>query len=628
MTSKAVAKPKISLKQTKKETVTTPISAHEARKKFGPKGKQADAESDIPFHQIDAAIGGASAPELTPVDVVAVPVVALGDGEPNQIRPVPWNTIHNSPLNPRKSFEKDALKELAISIYREGLQQNLVVRPHPTLPGQYEIAAGERRWRAIGLLTGGFEVGEGEAREWLELPATTPVNVLVRTLSDLELLQVATAENVQRRRMTPLEEADAFAGLIDLGSDVDDIASRFGYGRRTVIRRIQISRNLIAPIREKYNAGDLTLAQVEVLAVAGPETQEVVWEQIKFAPQRFSAADLREKLNARSFLVKHRQFPAPWYTGAMVQDDLFGDVEPYFVDAKQALELQVKHARLLADKDVKKGAAFASVGLDDQKYRYESGGTGVVYSIAARSGELVRWEEMGPLQSYQKPTSEYVAGDMAQAREQRQASPAAPAQSAGPRYPSKDQANTWAAGRSLDAATTDRALLEAAYVLHHLFTGTTPFEVPGRGLALDLANRHADGALLLDGTELVLPEPGDMASETRNMTAALRALITLPEEARTTLFRSYLLGELDINIDVEMEAALAAEAGPFILDELYLNACNRVALLELWADVGLSPEDSEAQKDETLRAELLAGAADFQAQGFLPRPLRATGSEE
>ncbi|MFC6751546.1 ParB/RepB/Spo0J family partition protein [Deinococcus aquaticus] len=186
---------------------------------------------------------------------------------PLGLQQVPWNKILPSPLNPRKAFDAASLKELAISIHAEGLQQNLVVRPHPDRHGFYEVAAGERRYRAIGLLVTGFE---REGHQWVEVPDTYPVNVLVQRLTDLELLQVATAENVQRRRMTPLEEADAFAAMIDRGATVPELHARFGLGQRTIARRVEISRHLIPDLRALYDAGKLTLGQVEILAQATP----------------------------------------------------------------------------------------------------------------------------------------------------------------------------------------------------------------------------------------------------------------------------------------------------------------------------------------------------------------------
>ncbi len=116
---------------------------------------------------------------------------------------IPHNAIRQSPLNPRKLFDPADLAELAESIAQHGLLQNIVVRPHPGDSALYELAAGERRWRAIALL---IERGT--------LPADTPVKASVRDLADVQLLLLGLSENVQRANMHPLEEGEAFAAVV------------------------------------------------------------------------------------------------------------------------------------------------------------------------------------------------------------------------------------------------------------------------------------------------------------------------------------------------------------------------------------------------------------------------------
>ena len=309
----------------------------------------------------------------------AEPQTAPVQAPSHGLQSIPWNKLLSSPLNPRKHFDHDALVELAVSIARKGLKQNLVARPHPERPGCYEIAAGERRWRAIGLLVQSLAVGEGQAREELFLPADHPVPVLVEPMTDLELLEIGTAENVQRRRMTPLEEADAFAALVKHGMEVAEIVSRFGYHRRLVVCRIQISEHLIPELRQKLDEKIITTAQAEVLALAGPEVQLAFWKNQLRSNPRTPPEQIRALLNDRLFQVRYREFPAIWYTGAIAQDDLFGDIEPHYLDSAQAMELQLKHTTFLADKDVRNGAAFADVVLQMEAalHRYDQGGTGV-----------------------------------------------------------------------------------------------------------------------------------------------------------------------------------------------------------------------------------------------------------
>lgn len=562
-------------------------------------------------------------------DAPAFPVPAFQPA-PLGLQAVPWNRILASALNPRKHFDGDALKELAVSIYRKGLQQNLVVRPHPEKPEHYEIAAGERRWRAIGLLTQGFEVG---GHEWLEWPKDAPVNVLVQELSDLELLEVATAENVQRRRMTPMEEADAFAALVDHGSNADEIAAKFGYGRRTVVRRIQISKGLIPELRERFDEGVLTLAQVEVLAAAGPETQRTVWGNIRYNPRAKTVAELRKDVGMWSFLVKHRQFPPSWYTGGVAEADLFEDVEPYFLDPQQAMECQLRHARALADKDVQKGASFAEVAVSAQRWHYQHSGTGVVYSINKNTGELERWQDIGPRQPYyQGAKSEYVAGDPAASAQPGMTSPASPSGGPGavhlPVRPAPPAVAAYPSGRVLAdlesdrvgcAALADAAFRKAAYLLAKVGDEQILVRSPEVDAALTLIAHHSAGALehvegRLDLAPVVDDDPAVLQR-------CLTALAGIAHSVLDTVCAAYMAGEVLAYADHgDLGEALVSAAGPFVITEAYLQACNSLALAELWDDAGLG--DRTDLSDETLRLGLLGEAPALAARGFLPRPMR------
>ena len=111
------------------------------------------------------------------------------------LRHMPIELIHGSPNNPRKHFGDAELEELAKSIRDKGLLQPIVVRQRPD--GEFEIVAGERRWRAS------------------QRAGIHEVPVLIRDLSDGEALEVALIENIQRSDLNPLEEARAYGLLIE-----------------------------------------------------------------------------------------------------------------------------------------------------------------------------------------------------------------------------------------------------------------------------------------------------------------------------------------------------------------------------------------------------------------------------
>ena len=109
---------------------------------------------------------------------------------------VPVGHIHPNPNQPRRHFDTEAIQELADSIRENGILQPIVVRRHPDRPSDFEIVAGERRWRAA------------------QLAQLHDVPVIIRELSDQQCLEIALVENVQRQDLNPLEEAAAYERLI------------------------------------------------------------------------------------------------------------------------------------------------------------------------------------------------------------------------------------------------------------------------------------------------------------------------------------------------------------------------------------------------------------------------------
>lgn len=127
---------------------------------------------------------------------------------------VPVETIHPNPDQPRRHFDADDLNDLAGSIRSKGIIQPLVVRAHPVKASEYEIVAGERRWRASQLA------------QLHELP------VVVREFSDLDVLEIAIIENIQRADLNPIEEAIGYRQLMDkFGHTQEQMAEALGKSR-------------------------------------------------------------------------------------------------------------------------------------------------------------------------------------------------------------------------------------------------------------------------------------------------------------------------------------------------------------------------------------------------------------
>ena len=141
---------------------------------------------------------------------------------------VPIEKIKPNPEQPRRTFTQEQLDDLAASVKEKGVIQPLIVRPRPGSEGEYEIVAGERRWRA------------SQMAKLHQLP------VIVREYSDTEALEVAIIENIQRADLNAIEEAAGYRDLMD----------RFGHTQEKVSEALGKSRSHIANLLRLLNLPD------------------------------------------------------------------------------------------------------------------------------------------------------------------------------------------------------------------------------------------------------------------------------------------------------------------------------------------------------------------------------------
>ena len=149
--------------------------------------------------------------------------VLIGGAEGNgpQLAHLPVEAIHANPRQPRRRFEPEATAGLASSLRQQGVLQPVVVRPRAA--GGYELIAGERRWRAA--REAGLET----------LPA------LVREADDRETLLLALVENVAREQLSPVEEARAYASLVDeFELSLGEVAEKVGRSKPSVSNRLRL----------------------------------------------------------------------------------------------------------------------------------------------------------------------------------------------------------------------------------------------------------------------------------------------------------------------------------------------------------------------------------------------------
>jgi ParB/RepB/Spo0J family partition protein len=164
---------------------------------------------------------------------------------------IAYADIQADPNNPRKHFDADALDELAASIAKDGLLQNLLVRP-VTVDGLtvVRLVAGERRWRAV---------GRAVAMDLLAADVQVPVDL--RFLTDEQAAYLALLENMARKDLKPIEEARHFKLLVDQhGATTASIAERTGFTQRFVQKRLQLL-DLNTKDMAAFEAGDLPLEE-------------------------------------------------------------------------------------------------------------------------------------------------------------------------------------------------------------------------------------------------------------------------------------------------------------------------------------------------------------------------------
>ena len=171
---------------------------------------------------------------------------------------VPIERISPNPDQPRKTFNNDDLEELASSIREKGVIQPLIVRARDD--GSYEIVAGERRWRA------------SQIAQLHELP------VIVRNFTDVEVLEIAIIENIQRSDLNPVEEAAGYRQLMTrFGYTQEQMAESLGKSRSHIANLLRLL-NLPDPVVEMLRKGELTAGHARALIPA--ENAIVLAQQI------------------------------------------------------------------------------------------------------------------------------------------------------------------------------------------------------------------------------------------------------------------------------------------------------------------------------------------------------------
>jgi ParB family transcriptional regulator, chromosome partitioning protein len=206
----------------------------------------------------------------------------LASADPAAQRRVPIELIRPGVLQPRRRFAEAELEALAQSIREKGILQPLLVRPVAGEEADFELVAGERRWRAAQRL------------------GLHEVPVIVRPIADSEALEIALVENLQRENLSPLEEAEAYSRLIEeFGRTQASLAEGVGKSRSHVANTVRLLA-LPAPVRRRLDEGELSAGHARALLAAAD-------------PVALAAEIIRRGLNVRATerLVQRRAEPPP-----------------------------------------------------------------------------------------------------------------------------------------------------------------------------------------------------------------------------------------------------------------------------------------------------------------------------
>ena len=206
------------------------------------------------------------------------PDIAASSGE---FQHLDIDIIQRGRFQPRSNFNPDALQELADSIKAQGVVQPIVVRPLSATPGQYELIAGERRWRAA------------------QLAGLHDIPAIVRDISDQEAMAIALIENIQRQELNPIEEAKALERLVEeFGLTHQEVADAVGRSRVAVSNLLRLL-TLNTDVRHLLEDGQLEMGHARaILGLESANQMQAAREVVKKGMSVRETEHLVRRLNA------------------------------------------------------------------------------------------------------------------------------------------------------------------------------------------------------------------------------------------------------------------------------------------------------------------------------------------
>jgi ParB family chromosome partitioning protein len=201
-----------------------------------------------------------------------------GEGE-GSLRDIPLSQITANRYQPRVQFDEESLASLTASVRELGVLQPILVRP--AAEGEYELIAGERRFRAA------------------KRAGLTTVPALVRTVEDLSSLEQALVENLHRQDLNPLEEAAAYQQLIeDFNLTQEQVAKRCGRSRSAVANLLRLFQ-LPPEVQKLVAEGEITAGHARTLLGTPDEAYQVALAR-RIVEDQLSVRDVEEAVRLRN----------------------------------------------------------------------------------------------------------------------------------------------------------------------------------------------------------------------------------------------------------------------------------------------------------------------------------------
>lgn len=218
-----------------------------------------------------------------------IPEVDVADRDRESITEVAIDLIDRNPKQPRRHFDQEKLEELAASIREHGLVQPILVRPKKS---RFEIVAGERRWRAAAIA------------------GLTKVTALVREFTEVETMEIALIENLQREDLNPMEEAEAFRTLLtEFKLTQEELAKRLGKSRPQIANTLRLLQ-LTVSVQAAVRGGQISMGHAKVLAGIGDaEYQQALASKVM--DSGLSVRDLEAFLKQEGKVGRTKGDPVP-----------------------------------------------------------------------------------------------------------------------------------------------------------------------------------------------------------------------------------------------------------------------------------------------------------------------------